>query len=64
MRRDSMWQRARATGLSSDRSKPPSSMVPATRSTSPMRVMAILRPSSMVETCGASSGRSSGKVAL
>jgi hypothetical protein len=51
-----MRQRAWATGLSSDRSKPPSSMVPATRSWSPKRLMAILRASSMHDTNGAASG--------
>src|SRR6218665_2453425 len=64
MRRDSIWQRALATALSSVRSKPPSSMVPATRSLSPRRVSASLRPSSMVDTQGAASGRSNGNVAL
>ena len=64
MRRDSMWQRARARELSSVRSQPLSSMVPATRRKLPRRLMAIFLPSSMAETMGAASGRSSGKVAL
>ena len=55
---------ARATGLSRLRSNPDSSMVPATRRWLPRRLMAIFLPSSMVDTMGAPSGLSSGKVAL
>jgi len=39
-------------------------MVPATRNRSPSREMAILRPSSIMLTCGAASGRSRRSVAL
>ena len=59
-----MWQRALATGESSVRSKPPTSMVPATRNSSPKRLMATFLASSIVETSGASSGFKILKVAL
>ena len=61
---DQWGQRLRASGVCKDRSKPPSSMVPATRSWSPRREMAILRWSSIMLTKGACSGLSSGSVAL
>jgi hypothetical protein len=64
MRSASIWQRALASGVSSDRPKPATSIVPATRRLSPSRLIAHLTSSSMALTQGASSGFSNLKVAL
>ena len=57
-------ERARANGVSSARSMPASSSVPATRNWSPRRETAILHSSSIRLMLGARSGCSSASVAL